>query len=94
VSRPVIVGFDDTEPSTYAVTCAVREAVARSATLRLVHAYQWIPPGTFGLPAGIAAEAAVAAASQAMLDKIAEQLRADHSGLIVQTVSAGGDPVS
>ncbi|MEY9913594.1 nucleotide-binding universal stress UspA family protein [Catenulispora sp. MAP12-49] len=92
MSRPVIVGFDDTEHSTYAVTCAVREAVARSATLRLVHAYQWIPPGTFGLPPGIAAEAAVAAASQAMLDKAAERLRTENPGLTVQAVSAGGDP--
>ncbi|MEY9931840.1 nucleotide-binding universal stress UspA family protein [Catenulispora sp. GP43] len=92
MSQPVIVGFDDTEHSTYAVSCAVREAVARDATLRLVHAYQWIPPGTFGLPPGIAAEAAVAAASQAMLDKAAVRLRAENPGLTVHTVSAGGDP--
>lgn len=92
MSQPVIVGYDDTEHSTYAVTCAIREAVARRAALRLVHAYQWIPPGTFGLPPGIAAEAAVAAASQAVLDKAAERLRAENPGLTVEAVSAGGDP--
>jgi len=92
VSQPVIVGYDDTEHSTYAVTCAVREAVARGATLRLVHAYQWIPPGTFGLSPGLAAEASVAAASQAVLDKAADRLRAENPGLTVEAVSAGGDP--
>lgn len=92
VSQPVIVGFDDTEHSTYAVNCAVREARARNATLRLVHAYQWIPPATFGLSPGIAAEEAVSDVSKAMLNKAAEHLRAEHPGLTVETVSASGDP--
>ena len=91
MSQPVIVGFDDTEHSTRAVACAVREAKDRNATLRLVHAYQWIPPATFGLSPGIAAEEAVADASQAIVDKAAEQLRAENPGLTVETVSASGD---
>jgi hypothetical protein len=38
VSQTVIVGFDDTDHGTYAVTCAIREAAPRSAPLRLIHA--------------------------------------------------------
>ena len=50
MTETVVVGFDDTEHSFRAVDCAAREAQARGAELRLVNAYQWIPPTTFGLP--------------------------------------------
>ncbi|WP_344655814.1 universal stress protein [Catenulispora subtropica] len=92
MTQSVVVGFDDTEHSAHAITLAVREATARNAVLRLLHAYQWIPPTTFGLPPGIATEQAVAEASRALLNTTAERLRAENAGLTVETVSVGGDP--
>ena len=44
VERPVLVGVDGGEDAAAAVRWAVEEARLRCRPLRLVHAYQWLPP--------------------------------------------------
>jgi nucleotide-binding universal stress UspA family protein len=91
MTETVVVGFDDTEHSFRAVDCAIGEAEARGARLRVVHVYQWIPPATFGVPPGLAAEEAMRDASAALVDSAARKVRDGHPGLEVEAVSVSGD---
>jgi nucleotide-binding universal stress UspA family protein len=91
VTESIIVGFDDTEHSFRAVDCAIREAEARGARLRLVNAYQWIPPTTFGLPPGLAAEESMHVASSAVVNDAAAAVRERRPDLTVEATSVSGD---
>jgi nucleotide-binding universal stress UspA family protein len=92
VTDSIVVGFDDTEHSFRAVECAIREARARKVPLRLLNVYRWIPPTSFGLPPGLAAEEAMRDASESVVAEAAERIRAEHPDLVVEAVSASGDP--
>ena len=94
VTETVVVGFDDTEHSVRAVDCAVREARARHAELRLVNAYQWIPPTILGLSPGLAADEAEAVhdASVAVVEAAAAKVRQAHPDLAVSAASVSGEP--
>jgi nucleotide-binding universal stress UspA family protein len=90
VNGPVVVGIDDVEHSKHALDLAAHEARLRGVPLWLVHAYQWIPTAAFGVSMGIDAEETVRTVAGALLDEAAALVCAEHPGLVVQIVPAGG----
>jgi nucleotide-binding universal stress UspA family protein len=93
VNQPVVVGFDDSEHSVKAIEYAVREAIARQASVKVVHAFRWIPvPATPGVPLDEAPMEDVRHAITAQLDEAAQKIRETHPGLVVETLPVQGDP--
>jgi nucleotide-binding universal stress UspA family protein len=82
-----VVGVDDLEHSTQAVTAAAREAQIRGVPLWLVHAYHWIPPyGGVGDVSGGPMRDAV----QVLLDEASALVRIHHPDLAVETAPVAG----
>ncbi|MCX4779464.1 universal stress protein [Streptomyces sp. NBC_01264] len=89
---PLLVGFDGSPRSLAAAQWAAREAVAAGAPLRLLHVGQaWpkVQPISVEFQPVLGASEHVA---RTAMSALAEELRAAHRGLTVETATAEGGP--
>ncbi len=99
MSKPIVVGVDGSDASTAALAWAAEEARLRSAPLRAVYAWSFIPPqpigdpGMLAMPAGdlagqLGAEGEIA--REALAASVSEALGADP-GIEVEQKLVEGD---
>ncbi|MFE4634229.1 universal stress protein [Streptomyces sp. NPDC056773] len=89
---PVLVGFDGSPRSLSAARWAAREALAAGAPLRLLHVGQAWPTIQPISPEFQPVLGANESAARVVLSSLAEELRAAHPGLTVETATAEGGP--
>jgi nucleotide-binding universal stress UspA family protein len=95
--RVVVVGVDGSTAAALAASVAAREAGLRGARLRVVAAWQAIPPavetGVFPVFAAPGAEGELAeVAARSLADEVCARLRTEHPGVEVEAVVAAGPP--
>ncbi|MFE2282793.1 universal stress protein [Streptomyces sp. NPDC059443] len=91
-SLPFLVGFDGSVRSLAAARWAAREARSAGAVLRLLHVGQAWPTIQPISPEFQPVLGASAVAAEAVLAASADELRAVHPGLTVETATAEGGP--
>ncbi|MFD0315994.1 universal stress protein [Streptomyces flavalbus] len=95
MSGLVIVGVDGSASSLGAVETAAREARARAATLRVVHAFFWpalhVPLGPSPVGPG---DGGLRALAEGLLTEAVERARATAPGLEVEQSLLTGDPLT
>ena len=89
MNRIIVVGYDHTAPSERALAEAAREAVARGAALRIVHAYQWPVAGQLSSRPDVSQRSCHEAA-EILLEAAAGGIRAGHPDLVVETRAVAG----
>ncbi|MFM9372707.1 universal stress protein [Streptomyces sp. Da 82-17] len=97
MSRNVTAGLDGSPESLAAAEWAAREAMLRDLPLRLVHAWKW-QPYTYAPLGGVLqrpdAEDAEENWARHLLHEAESHLLGRHSGLRVETVELGDEPVA
>jgi len=90
----IVAGIDGSGAALVAARWAAADAVARGATLRLVHAIQAAPAGAMNEPAALPPQVIVNLRSKGarMLQALADQLLAEHPALAIETVQREGPP--
>ncbi|WP_371616723.1 universal stress protein [Streptomyces sp. NBC_00454] len=91
-SLPFLVGFDGSVRSLAAARWAAREAVSAGAALRLLHVGRAWPTIQPISPEFQPVLGASERAAEGVLSALAEELRALHPGLAVETATAEGGP--
>lgn len=89
---PFLVGFDGSARSLAAARWAAREARSAGVALRLLHVGQAWPKIQPISPEFQPVLGASMLASMALLSSVADELRAAHPGLTVETATAEGSP--
>ena len=93
MTRPVVVGIDDTDHSKRAITAGAHEARLRQAPLWLAHAYHWVPPVAAGvMPGGDTPEGAVRDAATALLAQAVSRAHAEFPDLDIHDYAMSGQP--
>lgn len=90
MTGPVVVGVDDFEHSDRLIAVAAREADLRGTALWLAHAYHSFTPATHGVEPGYAPEQILHDTVVEQLTSLAAKVRAEHSGLRVETAAMAG----
>jgi nucleotide-binding universal stress UspA family protein len=92
--QTVVVGYDGSPGSKLALTEAAREALADDRTLKIVHAYYWMPPLTpLAMPLDTALTGYREAAQQVVAEAAAD-LRSQYPDLKVVASAVEGQPAN
>ncbi|MFE9339215.1 universal stress protein [Streptomyces sp. NPDC007063] len=87
-----VVGTDGSPPAAAAVEYAAREAVCRSARLRIVHSVDWVPPPGIATALDEAGRQALRESGERVLSEAAARARSVAPEVDVRTTLASGDP--
>lgn len=94
VDGPIIVGVDDDDSSSAAVSFAALEAAATGSALTLLHAWQMPLPTTEGAGVLLTSSTHMRAAHQEVLDRTGERVAETHPALRLDKVLIQDNPSS